>query len=81
MLTIAARGLDRLLFLRPDNPAICGPSDVGKSWLACALGYKACRDDRSVLYQSVPRLFAPWHRRAGMVAIYACCASSAVCNC
>ncbi|MER9708415.1 ATP-binding protein [Mesorhizobium sp. M0204] len=31
---------------------------VGKSWLACALGHKACRDDRSVLYQRLPRLFA-----------------------
>lgn len=41
-----------------DNLAICGPSGVGKSWLACALGHKACRDDRSVLYQRVPRLFA-----------------------
>ena len=28
----------------------------GKSWLACALGHKACRDDRSVLYYRVPRL-------------------------
>jgi hypothetical protein len=23
---------------------------VGKSWIACALAHKACRDDRSVLY-------------------------------
>src|SRR5437762_2005061 len=30
---------------------------VGKSWLACALGHKACRDNRSVLYQRVPKLF------------------------
>ncbi len=30
---------------------------VGKSWLASALGHKACRDDRSVLYQRVPKLF------------------------
>lgn len=61
------RGLDRALFLKlvagdwidaHDNLAICGPSGVGKSWLACALGHKACRDDRSVLYQRVPRLFA-----------------------
>src|SRR5262245_56949992 len=29
---------------------------TGKSWLACALGHKACRDDRSVLYYRVPRL-------------------------
>ena len=31
---------------------------VGKSWLASALGHKACRDNRSVLYQRVPKLFA-----------------------
>jgi len=30
---------------------------LGKSWLACALGHKACRDNRSVLYHRVPRLF------------------------
>ncbi|KAK0351514.1 hypothetical protein LTR94_024680 [Friedmanniomyces endolithicus] len=41
-----------------DNLVICGPTGVGKSWLACALGHKACRDDRSVLYQRVPKLFA-----------------------
>ena len=27
------------------NLVITGPSGVGKSWLACALGHKACRDD------------------------------------
>jgi len=37
---------------------ICGPAGVGKSWLASALGHKACRDNRSVLYQRIPRLFA-----------------------
>jgi transposase len=26
--------------------------------LACALGKKACRDNRSVLYQRIPRMFA-----------------------
>jgi DNA replication protein DnaC len=35
---------------------ITGKSGTGKSWLACALGHKACRDDRSVLYYRVPRL-------------------------
>ena len=41
-----------------DNLILCGPTGVGKSWLACALGHKACRDNRSVLYQRVPKLFA-----------------------
>ncbi|SJM30253.1 hypothetical protein BQ8482_130152 [Mesorhizobium delmotii] len=34
------------------------PTGVGKSWLACALGHKACREDFSVAYHRVPRLFA-----------------------
>jgi DNA replication protein DnaC len=33
------------------------PTGVGKSWLSCALDHKACRDNRSVLYQRVPKLF------------------------
>ena len=41
-----------------ENLIIEGPTGVGKSWLACALGQKACRDNHSVLYQRVPRLFA-----------------------
>ena len=63
----AARGLDRTLFLKladcdwvrsRRNLLITGPCGVGKSWLACALGQKACREDLSVLYHRVPRLFA-----------------------
>jgi DNA replication protein DnaC len=62
----AARGLDRALFQKliagdwieaHDNLIITGPTGVGKSWLASALGHKACRDSRSVLYQRVPKLF------------------------
>jgi hypothetical protein len=34
------------------------PTGVGKSWLASALGHKACRDNRSVLYQRLTKLFA-----------------------
>ncbi|MGY4501311.1 DNA replication protein DnaC [Bradyrhizobium sp. GM24.11] len=61
------RGLDRSLLTMlvegrwiddHANLLICGPSGVGKSWLASALGNKACRDNRSVLYQRVPRLFS-----------------------
>jgi DNA replication protein DnaC len=40
-----------------DNLIVTGPTGVGKSWLASALGHKACRDNRSVLYQRVPKLF------------------------
>ena len=60
-----SRGLDRTLFQKltqgdwidaHDNVALIGPSGVGKSWLACAIGQKACRDNRSVLYHRWPRL-------------------------
>jgi DNA replication protein DnaC len=60
------RGLDRALFLKlaggswidaHDNLVITGPTGVGKSFLASALGHKACRDNHSVLYQRVPKLF------------------------
>jgi len=62
----APRGLDKALFHklaagdwidRHQNLIVIGPTGVGKSWLACALGHKACRDNRSVFYQRVPRLF------------------------
>jgi len=33
-----------------------GLAGIGKSWLACALGDQACREDFSVLYYRVPRL-------------------------
>jgi DNA replication protein DnaC len=63
----APRGLDRALFQKlalggwieqHQNLIIEGPTGVGKSWLACALGHRACRDNHSVLYQRIPRLFA-----------------------
>jgi DNA replication protein DnaC len=61
------RGLDRALFQKlalggwieaKQNLIVEGPTGVGKSWLACALGHKACRDNHSVLYQRIPRMFA-----------------------
>src|ERR1700758_1672605 len=63
--TKAARGLEKALFSklatgdwigRRQDLLITGKTGTGKSWLACALGHKACRDDRSVLYYRVPRL-------------------------
>lgn len=63
----AHRGLDRALFLKLSsndwirkhrNCLITGPAGVGKSWLACALGDKACREDFSVAYHRMPRLFS-----------------------
>lgn len=61
------RALSRKLFLTlsscdwiRDNRhcLLTGPAGIGKSWLACALGFKACRENFSVLYQRLPRLFA-----------------------
>lgn len=39
------------------NVLICGPTGVGKTWLACALAHKACRDGYRVHYLRLPRLF------------------------
>ena len=60
------RGLDRAAMAhlidagwidRHENLLITGKTGLGKSWIACALGHKACRDGRSVIYHRVPRLF------------------------
>jgi DNA replication protein DnaC len=61
------RKLDKALFLKlatarwlAERPNLLntGPCGVGKTWLASALGQKACRDDRTVIYKRLPRLFA-----------------------
>jgi DNA replication protein DnaC len=39
------------------NILITGPTGVGKSYLACALGQQACRQHHRVIYRRIPRLF------------------------
>jgi DNA replication protein DnaC len=41
---------------RGDTILFSGPTGIGKSWLACALGQYACRRGHSVLYLRMPRL-------------------------
>jgi DNA replication protein DnaC len=61
------RGLDRSLVMsllagnwirHRENCLITGPTGAGKSYLACALANKACRDGWKVLYARAPRLFS-----------------------
>jgi DNA replication protein DnaC len=63
----AARGLDKGAVRaltqdsawvgRHENIFITGPTGVGKSYIACALAQKACRDGHLVLYTRAPALF------------------------
>lgn len=61
----ANRGLDKALLLKLSdcqwvkksiNILITGPTGVGKSWIACALAQKACREGYSAYYQRLTRL-------------------------
>jgi DNA replication protein DnaC len=60
------RGLDKSLFLSLStcqwirdhhNILITGPTGVGKSFLACALGHRACMEGFKVLYSRASRLY------------------------
>ena len=63
----ATRGLDKALVralaqesawvAQHENVFICGPTGVGKSYLACALAHKACRDGYSAFYIRAAALF------------------------
>jgi DNA replication protein DnaC len=48
---VSCRGLREGL-----NLIINGPTGVGKTWLACALAQKACREGYTALYLRLPRL-------------------------
>lgn len=61
-----ARGLDRKLlrtlatneWVRHKlNVVLLGPTGIGKSWIACALAHKACRDGFTVLHKRSSELF------------------------
>jgi DNA replication protein DnaC len=60
------RGLDRQLmrtlttsdWVRQHfNILFIGPTGIGKTWLACALAHKACRDGFLALHKRMPELF------------------------
>ncbi|HYC53447.1 MAG TPA: IS21-like element helper ATPase IstB [Candidatus Binatia bacterium] len=59
------RGLERSALQRlatgawitkKQNVILTGPTGCGKTYLACALANKACRDGHSVVYRRMPRL-------------------------
>ncbi len=60
------RGLDKALLSRLStcqwiaehhNVLLTGSTGVGKTWIACALAHKACRDGYSAQYLRLPRLW------------------------
>ncbi len=69
-----ARGLSQQVILDLANPQwvaahrnvlICGPTGIGKSFVACALGNSAARAGNTVLYLRIPRLFETLQQSRG----------------
>ena len=48
-----------------DNVLLVGPTGTGKTYLACALGQKACREGFNVVYRRAPRLFSEIEQAKG----------------
>jgi DNA replication protein DnaC len=70
----ASRGLSRQVVLELANPQwiaahrnvlISGPTGIGKSFIACALGNTAARSGYTVLYMRAPRLFETLQQARG----------------
>jgi DNA replication protein DnaC len=70
----SARGLDKALMLqlaacqwidRHLNCLICGPTGVGKSYIASALAHKACREGYTARYVRLARLIQTLHIAKG----------------
>jgi DNA replication protein DnaC len=44
---------------------VTGPTGTGKTYIACALGQKACREGHAVIYRRMPRLFEELEQAKG----------------
>ena len=60
------RGLDKAVFMQlassqwiahHQNVIFHGLTGAGKTWLACALGFRACQDGYTVLFRRISKLF------------------------
>src|SRR5450432_3900218 len=84
------RGLDRALFLKLSacdwiaercNLLVTGASGLGKSWLACALGHKACRKTYPFSTPAFLGCLPTWPSRTATRATPDCCDLSPASSC
>jgi len=70
----AARGLNRQVLLELSNPGwveiprnvlVGGPTGIGKTFVACALGNAAARSGYTVIYTRAPRMFETLQQSRG----------------